>query len=176
VTRPPVSGPGRLPIGILPGSVPDDPAVPTPAQPHQPPPPVQMPMTARAIAAKVTKHLEMIEHRLKELVDLAKGPTINFLSAGTVAGGGTIGTTPQGILNPNPRRRGLAVQNIGAAGNLTIGLGTTAPISNQGLTLEPGQTWNGQLSSMLWPGSVSVIGSQAGVVYTFVEAMGGPST
>lgn len=140
-----------------------------------------MPATARAgvvasasqLALRALKHLEKIELTLGRLLELQQGPRLNFLAAGTVAGSGTAGTTPtSGVLSPNPRRRGLNVQNLGSAGSLTLGLGTTTPIAGTGIVLAPGASWDGRVSGAVWPGSVSVVASQAGVAFSWLELMG----
>jgi hypothetical protein len=161
-----------LPVGILPGSVRDDPALPA-SKPAPTPAPTPMgAMSARAVAAAILSTLASLDRRIRRLVELHEAPPRNFLAAGSVAGGGQAGLQPAVLLAPNPRRRGLSVQNTGAAGNLSLGLGTTAPQAGTGITLAPGASWDGRVSGSLWTGSLSVVGSQAGVTYSWVEVVG----
>jgi hypothetical protein len=163
---------GELPVGILPGSVPDAPTVPpTPA--GMPPVTRALNAGARALALDVLRRLQNIEGILRRQLELEEAPIKNFLGAGSVAGAGTLAAAPAAILAANPRRRGLQVQNTGAAGALTIGLGVTGPQPGAGLVLAPGTSWNGTVSRMLWTGSVSLVASQAGVTYSWLEVMGG---
>lgn len=158
------------PIGILPGSVPDDPAIPAHA-PAPSLPPIAAPLSARAAAASALQLLTRCAESLERLVMLRESSVRNFIGSGSVAGGGTIGTTPQTIMQGNPRRRGLSVQNTGA-GALTIGLGTTQPQPGAGLVLPPNSSWDGRISGAVWKGSVAIVGSQAGVTYSWLEVAG----
>jgi hypothetical protein len=131
-------------------------------------------MSAGVLAGQATKliteRLSAIERLLHRQLELAQSNRRNALGSGSVAGGGTIGVAPGPIVNANPKRTGLSVQNNGAAGNLTLGLGTTQPQSGTGLLLAPGASWDGRVSGALWLGSVSVVGSTTGVVYSWLEA------
>lgn len=111
-----------------------------------------------------------VSHTLTRLLELAESPRRNYLSLGTRTGGGTIGTASSGQLNANPRRGGLSVQNTGSAGNLTVGLGQTSPSAGTGIVLAPGASWDGRVSGQLWLGSVTLIGDQASVSYSWLEA------
>lgn len=158
-----------LPVGILPGTVPDDPAVPV-GQPATPRPRVVEPLTGRQLALQVAGDLRDLLHTARQMVALKESSRKRFLMVGSLAGGGTVGTAAQSILNANANRKGLSVQNIGTAGNLTLGLGTTSPQSGTGIVLLPGNSWDGRVSGQMWTGSVTIIGSAAGVVYSFLEA------
>lgn len=141
-------------------------------------------MLAQRYATEITTRLAEIARSLIRLVELQQAPRRNYLAAGTLAGSGTVGTTPASctntvlglppgtILAANPEARGRNIQNTGTAGSLTIGLGTSNPIAGQGLVLPPGASWDGRISGSLWNGSVSVIGSQAGVTYCYLEVQG----
>ena len=97
-------------------------------------------VAAQSLALSLQEHLGRIEKLLQQQLELSHSSARNFIGSGTVAGGGSTGTTPLGILNGNPKRRGLSVQNLAASGggNLTLGLGTTAPQNGTGFVLEPG--------------------------------------
>ncbi len=139
---------------------------------------------ALRMAGDVMTHLGEISRSLTQLLALQQSPRKNFLAAGTVPGGGTVGVTPGTcnvallgappgvILKANPHRRGSSVQNTGTTGNLTLGLGITQPSSGQGLVLTPGQSWDGRISGEVWVGSVAVVGSQAGVTFAYLEVSG----
>jgi hypothetical protein len=127
-------------------------------------------LAAAALANRIIGRLEAIESILAEQLRLSESSVQNFIGSGSVAGGGTIGVVAAAILAGNPRRRGLSVQNIGAAGNLTVGVGTSQPQSGTGITLLPGQAWDGMVSGALWKGSISLVGSIAGVIYTWLDA------
>lgn len=141
-------------------------------------------LLAQRYATELLTRLAEITRTLGRILELQQSPRKNFLAAGTVNGSGTVGTTaatctntvlgapPGTILNANPHRRGLNVQNTGTAGSLTLGLGITAPQAGQGLVLPPGASWDGRISGDLWVGSVAVIGSAAGVTYAYLEVMG----
>jgi len=156
-----------LPIGILPGSVPDAPAVPPAkgARPAREP----EPLNGRQLALQVASDVQAMLHNLRRLVELQESSTKTYLMSGSITGGGTIGVTAAGILNANANRKGLSVQNLGTTGNLSLGLGTTSPQAGTGITLQPGQSWDGRVSGQMWRGSVSIVGSAAGVVYSFLE-------
>jgi hypothetical protein len=162
---------GGLPIGILPGTVPDDPALPTQTAPTVKRPDVApQPLTGRQLALQAAQDLKDLLYGIRQLVRLQESSTRAYLMSGSLAGGGTIGTAATSILNANANRNGLSVQNVGTAGNLTLGLGTTSPQSGTGIVLQPGSSWDGRVSGQMWRGSVSIIGSAAGVVYSFLEA------
>jgi hypothetical protein len=139
---------------------------------------------ALRMAAEAMSRLGEISRSLTQLLALQQSPRKNFLAAGTVAGGGTVGVTPGScnvqllgappgvILKASPHRRGSSVQNTGTTGNLTLGLGITQPQSGQGLVLTPGQSWDGRISGEIWSGSVCVVGSQAGVAFSYLEVSG----
>ena len=158
-----------LPIGILPGTVPDAPAVPpakgTPARAGS----GQRPLTGRELALQAAADLRDILRGIRRLVELQETPTKRYLMAGSIAGGGQVGVQPQPLMQANANRKGMSVQNLGAAGNLTLGLGTTAPQAGTGITLQPGASWDGRVSGQMWRGSVSIVGSVASVQYSFLE-------
>lgn len=156
-----------LPIGMLPGGVPDDPVVPPRQQ--APPRPVPPPATGRQLAQQLLEYVCDMATTLRRMLELQESSVKNFLGAGSVAGGSSVGTVAATIINANPKRKGLSVQNIGEAGNLTVGPGVTAPIAGTGIVLAPGASWDGRISGMVWKGSISVIGSQGGVEYSFLE-------
>lgn len=158
-----------LPIGILPGSVPDDPAVPVVGQPGARKA-VQQALTGRQLALQAVGDLRDVLHGIRQLVRVQESSAKRYLMSGSLAGGGTINVTAAALLNANSNRNGLSVQNLGTVGNLTLGLGTTSPQSGTGIVLQPGQSWDGRVSGQMWRGSVSIIGSQAGVTYSFLEA------
>jgi len=124
------------------------------------------------MAAKALEHLGAIERVLGRLLELQQSPRVNFLAAGTVAGGGNASTAPMPIIAAEPHRRGLSIQNIAAAGTLTVGLGVTSPIPGQGLTLAAGASWDGRISGAVWSGSVSIVASQPGVAYSWLVVPG----
>jgi hypothetical protein len=128
--------------------------------------------SASALAVKAIRHLEAIERTLGRMLELQQGPRMNFMAAGTVAGSGSAGVTATPVLAANPRRRGLSVQNLAAAGSLTLGLGTTSPIAGTGIVLAPGATWDGRISGAVWPGSLSIVASTAGVQFSWLELIG----
>jgi hypothetical protein len=125
---------------------------------------------AQRLARQLLDRLVGIEEILAQQLQHSESSRKNFLGSGTVPGGGTIGTVAAPLLAANLNRRGVVIQNIGAAGNLTLGLGITQPSPGVGLTLLPGQSWNGLISGAVWLGSVSIVGSAAGVTYSWVEA------
>jgi hypothetical protein len=127
-------------------------------------------IAAAALAKKIVDRLTGIESVLNEQLRLSQSSVQNFIGAGTVTGGGTAGAVPVAIVNGNPRRRGLHVQNLSAGGNLTVGLGTTQPQPGTGIVLPPGQSWDGRVSGALWKGSISVVGVTAGVLYAWLDA------
>lgn len=137
-----------------------------------------MPMTtaspgmaaAATLANKILGELSAIRETLKRQLELSESTRKNFTGSGSVTGGGTIGVAPQQILGDNYRRRGLSIQNIGAAGNLSIGLGVTQPQANTGITLQPGASWDGRVSGQLFLGNISIVGSAAGVQYTWLDS------
>jgi len=125
-------------------------------------------MAGRAMAL-----LQEISITLGRLLELQQAPRLNYLAVGSVAGAGTASSTgPTVVLAPNPRRRGLSVQNRASAGNLTIGLGVSNPIINTGLVLAPGASWDGRLSGAVWPGAVNVIADAASVAFSWVQVTG----
>ena len=160
--------PLNLPVGITPGSVPDAPATP-PVREEPRIPGGIWPMNGKELARHAMDLLCGIRDSLQRLVELQETDTSRYLMQGSVAGGSTIGTTAATIMRPNANRRGLSVQNNGTAGNLTIGLGQGSPIEGTGIVLAPGSSWDGRVSGQMWRGLVSVIGSQSGVVYSWLE-------
>lgn len=158
-----------LPVGMLPGSVPDDPAVPVVGRPARRQPSAE-PLTGRQLALQAVGDLRELVAHARKLVALRESSEKRYLMIGSVPGGGTIGTTAEGLLAANANRKGLSIQNLGVAGNLTLGLGLTSPQAGTGITLQPGQSWDGRISGQLWRGSVSAVGSAAGVVYSYLEA------
>jgi len=144
--------------------------------------------SARRMIDEGMAHLRGMASDISRLLELQQGSRGGLGAAigmGTVAGGGTVGVTsptctqappigygPGTIIPVNPRRRGLLIQNIGATGNLTLGLGIQSPTPNVGATLLPGGVFDGLISNELWPGFVTVVGSVAGVAFTWVESYG----
>jgi hypothetical protein len=159
----------NLPIGILPGSVPDDPSVPASRGDGQARAKAASPLTGKQLALQAAQDLCDVKEQLEQLVRLQSSPVENFLAAGSIAGGGTATAVPIPVMNGNPKRRGLSIQNIGAAGNLTLGLGMTDPQPNMGLVLLPGESWDGRVSGAVFRGAVSVVGVAAGVAYSWLE-------
>jgi hypothetical protein len=142
---------------------------------------------AKQLVTQALERLRSIDVSLTRLVELSQGPRENLFAAGSVPFGGTVGVSPSTcsvnpplgmppgvVLAANPHRRGLNIQNLSAAGgpNLTIGLGLTAPQPGTGWVLAPGASWDGRVSGALWPGSVSVVASAAGCVFSGGEIMG----
>jgi hypothetical protein len=140
---------------------------PPPAQPH-------VALAATQLAQVIARRTRRLEELLTRLVELHESDRRNWIASSTLAGQGNAGTAPTQLLKPNFKRRGLSVQNTAAAGSLTVGLGVTTPQSGAGIVLAPGSSWDGRISGTLWLGSVTVIASQAGVSYSWLEA-GGPS-
>lgn len=156
----------NLPIGILPGSVPDAPVVPPASAPKAA---AERPLTGRELALQLAGHVRDIARGVWKLVELQESSTKRYLMSGSVAAGGTASTVPAPLLNANANRRGLSVQNIATTGTISLGLGTTAPQINTGITLAPGQSWDGRVSGQMFRGSISIVGSAAAVAYTSVE-------
>lgn len=126
-------------------------------------------IAAASLANRIVAELVGIRETLKRQLELSESSRKNFIGAGSVSGGGTIGTTPAArVIVDNYRRRGMSIQNIGTSGNLSIGLGQTNPQPNTGITLLPGASWDGRLSGELFLGDIGLVGSQAGVQYTWV--------
>lgn len=150
------------------------------------------PMTPGALMAKqlvdqALERLRAIDVSLTRLVELAQGPRENLFAAGSVPFGGTVGTTgatctvvpplgqsPGVILAANPHRRGLSIQNLSPAGgpSLTLGLGLSSPVAGTGQVIPPGGAWDGRISGAMWPGSVSVVASAAGCVFSGLQISG----
>ena len=130
---------------------------------------------AQRFALDVVNRLGGIHQELQRLRELAEGADrYNFLGAGSIQGGNSqLGTAPVTILEANPRRGGLSVQNLSAAGgnNLSIGIGNRSPQINTGITLPPGGSWDGRLSGKVCQASITLIGSAAGTSYSFVESV-----
>lgn len=129
------------------------------------------PVLAAQIAAQITDRLRRIEHVLDRQLQLSESSRKNFIGAGSVTGGGIIGTVPAQLLGDNLNRRGLRIQNLSAAGgpNISLGLGTTIATPNVGVTIPPQQAWEGVVSGTLWLGNVSIVGSAAGAVYCWID-------
>lgn len=126
---------------------------------------------AAQIAQQITDRLRRIEHVLDRQLQLSESSRKNFIGAGSVTGGGTIGTVPAQLLADNLNRRGLRVQNLSASGgpNISLGLGTTSPAPNVGVTIPPQQAWEGVVSGTLWLGNVSIVATGAGAVYSWID-------
>lgn len=126
---------------------------------------------AHRAAQHIVDMLEKIRAELQRLRELQEGADRwNFLGAGTIQGGGTIGPAAVTIIEANPKRTGLNIQNIGTAGNISIGIGNRYPQANTGNTLMPGASWDGRLSGKVAQQSITLIGSQNGCVYTWTES------
>ena len=130
---------------------------------------------AQRFAVSVSERLTEIRDELERLRELAEGADrYNFLGAGSVQGGRSdLGTSPITILEANPKRGGLNVQNLSPAGgnNLSIGIGNRSPLINTGITLPPGGSWDGRLSGKVCLASITVVGSAAGTTFSFVESV-----
>lgn len=138
----------------------------------------------------VTDAMEMLgrcARALERLVELQESRPQQLEVAGSIPGGGTVGTAPSTctvapplgtspgtILKANPHRRGSNVQNVSAAGgpSLTLGLGVQNPATGTGVVLLPGASWDGRISGEVWMGSVTVVGSGAGCAFSFLETYG----
>lgn len=133
------------------------------------------------------QRLHTIDHNISRLLEVTQTPREGLMAPGSVTFGGTVGTTPTSstvnppsgypngvVMDANPHRRGLNIQNLSGAGgpNLTIGLGVTSPQSGTGWVLQPGASWDGRVSGALWTGSVSVVASGAGCVFSGGEVAG----
>ncbi|HET7047868.1 MAG TPA: hypothetical protein VFI54_06310 [Solirubrobacteraceae bacterium] len=128
---------------------------------------------AARLLGVLQERLQAIETLLQRQLDLAESPPLNFLGAGSTAyGSTTTDTQPHGLWRANPNRRGGSIQNIGTTGNLTVGLGSTTPTANTGITLGPGQSWDGRVSGIVWTGRVHIVSSASGVQWTAVEVLG----
>lgn len=142
---------------------------------------------AKQLVTQALERLRSIDVSLTRLVELAQGPRENLFAAGSIPFGGAVGVQPSTctvmppngmppgvVLNANPHRRGLSLQNISAAGgpSLTIGLGLTSPQSGTGIVLAPGASWDGRVSGAIWPGSVSVVAGAAGCLFSGLEVLG----
>lgn len=145
------------------------------------------PSYARQVIDKLLGHLHEIDHNISRLLEVTQTPREGLMAAGSVTFGGTVGTTPTSstvnppagsptgvVVDANPHRRGLNIQNLSASGgpNLTIGLGVTSPQSGAGWVLQPGASWDGRVSGALWTGSVSVVASAAGCLFSGGEVAG----
>jgi hypothetical protein len=149
------------------------------------PPPLTK-SSAMQIVDELMRRIGSIERTFVRLLELQQGPRLNLMGAGTIAGSGTVGTSPATassqvlgqppgvIVAANPYRRGLSVQNRSSSGGpaLTIGLGVTAPQAGSGIVIDPGGSWDGRVSGALWPGVVSVVASATGCAYSWLEAYG----
>lgn len=158
-----------LPIGILPGSVPDDPSVPAGRGDLAGRKPAAGQVTGRQLALQAAQDLRDMVRRIGEVVDLLRSPVKDFITAGTVGGGGTVEGAPVQVLNGKPNRRGLFIANLDPDRSLTIGLGISAPALGTGLTLLPGQSWDGRISGAIWVGSVTLVGDPAGTLFSWLE-------
>jgi hypothetical protein len=142
---------------------------------------------ARQVIDKLLGHLHAIDHNISRLLEVTQTPREGLMAAGSVTFGGTVGVTPTSctvgppsgqptgvVIDANPHRRGLSIQNLSAAGgpNLTIGLGVTSPQSGAGWVLQPGASWDGRVSGALWTGAVSVVASAAGCAFSGGEVAG----
>lgn len=142
---------------------------------------------ARWVVEQVLKYLHNIDHNINRLIELSQTSREGLWAPGSVPFGGTVGAVattctvnpPSGqptgvVIDANPHRRGLGIQNVSASGgpNLTIGLGLTSPQSGAGLVLAPGASWDGRISGAVWTGSVSVVGSAAGCAFSGLEVSG----
>lgn len=132
-------------------------------------------MLAQRYAITISTYLQEMRNDLRRMLQVFEGADRHkFISGGTIQGGNALlGTVPNTILEGNPKRTGLSVQNISASGGptLSIGIGNRAPQINTGVTLPPGGTWDGRLSGRLCTESITVVGSAAATSFTFVEAM-----
>ena len=154
------------------------------ATPQAPP---QGPGFARWVIDRLLERLHSIDHNISRLLEVSQTPREDLMAAGSVTFGGTVGATPGSctvappsgsppgvVIDANPHRRGLNIQNLSAAGgpNLTIGLGVTSPQAGAGWVLQPGASWDGRVSGALWTGSVSVVASGAGCTFSGGEVAG----
>jgi hypothetical protein len=150
-------------------------------------PQVTGPGYARWVVDRVLEKLHSIDHNINRMLEVMQTPRENLMAQGSVTFGGTVGTSPTSatvnpptgypngvVIDANPHRRGLNIQNLSAPGgpNLTIGLGVTTPINGAGWVLQPGASWDGRVSGAVWMGSVSVVASAAGCVFSGGEVAG----
>ena len=131
---------------------------------------VQLPVeTNLAEIAAAVNELEGVQQamvffiRFRHLVHLEAGP-LNSIAGG--AGGGKEATsilleyrnpeiTPanSAVANLNAARKGIEIQNIGEH-PVWLGLDGEAPEVGKGIMLQPGASWNGTISGVLWRGVV----------------------
>jgi hypothetical protein len=127
---------------------------------------------AQQFASRVLELLGLTRKELQRIRELLEGADRwNFLGAGTNQGGTTVGTTPVTIVEANPKRTGFTISNIGTAGNISLGIGNRYPQAGTGITLQPSASWDGRLSGKVCQQSITVVGSQAGCTYSWVESM-----
>jgi hypothetical protein len=72
----------------------------------------------------------------------------------------TVGLASALVVGENTERRGLELQQQTTGAKVYLGLGKAA-VAGSGLMLEPGGSWNGTISGLLWRGAVYAIGSAA---------------
>jgi hypothetical protein len=125
--------------------------------------------TGLGLAKQFLDALGRIEEILERQLRHDESNRRNFIGAGGVPGGGAIGVQPQPVVLGNPKRRGFSFQNLGPTGSITLGLGLSTPVSGTGIVLAPGQSWDGRVSASLWMGSISMVGSQAGCLYSWLD-------
>lgn len=65
--------------------------------------------------------------------------------------------TPATILNANPTRNGLEIENISVSGICYLGLGQTALSSGNMAIFSNGGSWDGRIGNVVWTGSVSAV-------------------
>lgn len=131
---------------------------------------------ANRFALQVAELLTLIREELQRIRELHEGADRwNFIGAGTVQGGTTTpDTLPHTILEANPKRTGLTIVNLSTTAGqvISIGIGNRAPQINTGVTLlANGGAWDGRLSGKVCQQSISIVGSAAGIAYSWVESM-----
>lgn len=132
---------------------------------------LELAIAAQAAAAQLLARLTRIEEILERQLELSESNRNNFKGIGTRAGGGsTVDLVPHAVTGANYNRRGFSFQNLGPAGNISLGIGTTQPQIGTGITLTPGESWDGRISGAMFPGRIHMVAAQAGTAYSWLEA------
>lgn len=115
------------------------------------------------MAGRAMDLLEQIASTLARGLELQETSTKNFPATGSIPLGGSVGTQQTTVLEANPNRRGVTIQNLSGSGGpqLTIGLGNRSPINGQGIVILPGGSWDGRVSGEVFKGSVTLISTAA---------------